>query len=322
MSKITITDAEYKNYGKCKVISNGFFEMYVTTDVGPRIIKLNLTGKENLMFNDIDREMSVDVSSVFGEGKNWYIYGGHRLWVSPEDMPKTYYPDNEPVDVKIVENNILFTPDPQKINNLQHSMEIEICDVGNAALGVPRQKAKITHRIENIGEKEVAGAIWALSVMAPGGTVICPQPDEDTGLLGNRCLALWAYTKLTDSRVNFFDKYITVKQDPNKNEKFKFGINNTKGWLAYQNHGQIFKKTYEPNHPNGNYPDGGMSTEVFTNNLFAEAETLSELKTLKKGEFIAHTETWELIDVSAEPDVDFKSGEQDKVEDYVRKYIV
>jgi len=314
MSNITITDAEYKNYGKCKVISNGLFEMYVTVDVGPRIIKLNLTGKENLMFNDIDREMCIDVSSVFGKDKNWYIYGGHRLWVSPEAMPYTYYPDNEPVDVKIDGNKILFTPLPQKINDLQHSIEIVVCE--------DKPCAKVTHKIENIGENETAGAIWALSVMAPGGTVICPQPDEDTGLLGNRCIALWAYTKLTDSRANFFDKYITVKQNKDITDKFKFGINNTKGWLAYQNHGQILKKSYEPNHPNGIYPDGGMSTEVFTNHLFAEAETLSELKTLKKGECILHTETWELIDSSADADVDFKHGEQDKVEEYVRRYIV
>jgi len=314
MSKITITDAIYKNFGKCKVISNGLFEMYVTTEIGPRIIKLNLIGKENLMFTDVDREMFVDVSSVFGENKNWYIYGGHRLWVSPEAMPYTYYPDNEPVDVKIDGKTVIFTPKPQKVNDLQHSIEINMCE--------NKPCAKVTHKVENIGEKDVTGAIWALSVMTSGGTVICPQPDEDTGLLGNRCMAFWAYTRLTDSRANFFDKYITVKQNKNINEKFKFGINNTKGWLAYQNHGQIFKKTYEPNHPDGIYPDGGMSTEVFTNNLFAEAETLSELKTLKKGEFITHTETWELIDSSADADVDFKSGEQVKVGDYVRKYII
>jgi len=312
-TKITVTDAVYKNFGNCKVISNGLFEMYVTTDLGPRIIKANLTGKENLMFNDINREMSEDVSAVFGENKKWYIYGGHRLWVSPEDY-NTYYPDNEPVGVKTDGNTVIFTPEPQKVNDLQHSMAIEMCE--------DTACAKVTHKVGNIGDKETTGAIWALSVMTAGGTVICPQPDEDTVLLANRCMAFWAYTRLTDTRANFFDKYITVKQNTDIREKFKFGINNTKGWLAYQNHGQILKKTYEPNHPDGIYPDGGMSTEVFTNHLFAEAETLSELKTLKKGEYIEHTETWRLIDSSAEADVDFKPGEQDKVEAYVKKYIL
>jgi len=317
MGKIEIRDENYKNFGNCKVISNGLFEIYVTTDIGPRIIKLNLIGKENLMFEDTERAMCEDVSRVFGAGKSWYIYGGHRLWVSPEALPHTYYPDNEPIGVMVHsltindknETKVTFTPAPQAINNLQHSLEIEMCE--NKAC------AKVTHRVENIGDASVEGAIWALSVMTAGGTVICPQPDNDTGLLGNRVLALWPYTKFSDPRWNLFDKYITVRQDKNISDKFKFGINNNKGWLAYQNHGQLFKKSYEPNHPDGNYPDFGVSTEVFTNNLFIEAETLGELVILNKGGIMAHTETWEL---KAAPEVD--CGGQDELQEYVGKYIM
>ena len=317
MGKIVIRDENYKNFGKCKVISNGLVEMYVTIDVGPRIIKLNLTGKENLMFEDIERVTSVDVSQVFGEAKKWYIYGGHRIWTSPESF-NSYYPDNEPVSVfhnaltlngNMTLNKIIFTPPPQAVNELQHSLEIVMCE--NQA------RAKITHKIENIGDKFFEGAIWCLSVMAGGGTVICPQPDNDTELLGNRVLALWPYTRLTDPRCNLFDKYITVKQDKNISEKFKFGINNNKGWIAYQNHGQLLKKSYEPNHPSGNYPDFGVSTEVFTNNLFIEAETLGEVTGLNKGGIMAHTETWELKDA---PDAD--TGSENKVEEYAGKYII
>jgi len=309
MGKIELRDEIYKNFGKCKVISNGLFEIYVTTDIGPRIIKLNLAGKENLMFEDIERVAFEDVSSVFGADKKWYIYGGHRLWVSPEALPYTYYPDNEPVSVKIDGDKIIFTPLVQAVNNLQHSIEIIMCE--------DKARAEITHKVENIGGEAVEGAIWALSVMTDGGTVICPQPDNDTQLLGNRILALWPYTKFTDTRWNLFDRYITVRQDKNISDKFKFGINNNKGWLAYQNHGQLFKKSYESNHPEGNYPDFGVSTEVFTNHLFIEAETLGGLVTLNKGGVMVHTETWELKEA---PEADL-SG-QDKFEEYVGKYII
>jgi len=312
MGKIELRDEKYKNFGNCKVISNGIFELYVTTDVGPRIIKMNLVGKENLMFEDVNRAACEDVSFVFGADKKWYIYGGHRLWVSPEDMPHTYYPDNEPVDVSVDETagRIVFTPKPQAVNNLQHSLIIELCENENCAC--------VTHKVENIGDKPVEGALWCLSVMTDGGTVICPQPDHDTGLLGNRVLALWPYTKFSDSRWDLYDRYIVVKQNKDINEKFKFGINNTKGWIAYQNHGQLLKKTYEPNHPDGNYPDFGVSTEVFTNHLFIEAETLGELKTLDKGEAMTHTEK---MVISAAPDFDFSTKTESYVEEYVGKYI-
>ena len=55
-------------------------------------------------------------------------------------------------------------------------------------------------------------------------------------------------------------------------------------------------KDYDVNHPGGNYPDGGMSCEVYASALFTECETLSEVKKLKKGESITHTERWTLFD--------------------------
>jgi hypothetical protein len=50
------------------------------------------------------------------------------------------------------------------------------------------------------------------------------------------------------------------------------------------------------NHPDGEYPDFGCSCEVYACDVFTEAETLSELKTLAKGESITHDETWTLTD--------------------------
>jgi hypothetical protein len=51
--------------------------------------------------------------------------------------------------------------------------------------------------------------------------------------------------------------------------------------------------------------------------MFSEAETLSELKTLKKGECVPHIENWELKEA---PDVNFGGG-QDKLEEYIKEYI-
>ena len=119
---ISIKEVTYKNFGKCLSLTNDLMELLVTVNIGPRIIKCNLRGKENMMYEDIDRVNVTDASSVYGEGKNWYIYGGHRLWLSPESLPETYYPDNDRVLYSTCSTGAEFTPPVQSVRNLQFSV--------------------------------------------------------------------------------------------------------------------------------------------------------------------------------------------------------
>lgn len=277
----------YKNYGKCVELDNGKLNIVATLDCGPRIISAGLCGMNNLMFNDDDRIFSEDVSSAFGENERWYIYGGHRMWVSPEHMPLSYYPDNCPIEYELVENGVILKPATQRVNNLRHAMELRMTP--------DEAKLDVIHYLTNESPEDVKGAIWALSVMDAGGVAVIPQPQEDTGLLGNRILALWPYTNMADSRIYWGTDHIALRQDSEIADKFKLGINNTEGWIAYFNHGQALVKSYSPDHVNGEYPDFGVSTEVFTNGIFLEAETLSPLFVMKPGDKISHTEHWQIF---------------------------
>ena len=299
---VSVKETLYPGFGKCLVISNAHMEVYVTIDLGPRIIKCNLTDRENLMFNDPDRMFNLDVSKAFGDGETWYIYGGHRMWVSPENDPLSYYPDNNKVVYIQTANGAVFQPAAQKVNNVVHEIEI--------VMESDKPKMDVIHRLKNVSDTVITGAIWALSVMDKTGIAIVPQPQEDTVLLGNRILALWPYTDMSDKRIFWGDKYIALKQIPGFEKKFKLGINNTSGWVAYINHGYALVKTYAPNHPDGRYPDFGVSTEVFTNQFFLEAETLSELCDIQPDATISHTETWTLIDNVEKPIFDNKSIER------------
>lgn len=296
---INIKEITYSNFGKCVSISNQYMEIYVTIDIGPRIIKCNLIGRDNLMYNDTDRIFYQDVSDTFGSDSKWYIYGGHRMWVSPEEMPLSYYPDNEKVIYFQTENGVVFKPNPQRINNVEHEIEI--------VMSVDEPKMDVIHRLKNVSDDVRTGAIWALSVMGRDGVAIVPQPQEDTELLGNRVLALWPYSDMSDKRVFWGEKFIALKQIPNFEKKFKLGINNTSGWVAFINHGYALVKSYVSNHTDGRYPDFGVSTELFTNQYFLEAETLSELIDIQPDETISHTETWTLIDNVSKPLFDNKS---------------
>ena len=118
-------------------------------------------------------------------------------------------------------------------------------------------KVTVLHRITNKGLWPVELAAWSLSVMAAGGKEIIPQNARDTGMLPNRMISLWPYTKLNDPRVYWGEKYITLQQDINAKTPFKIGLNNEDGWAVYLNHGNAFVKYQHI--PNAVYPDFGSS---------------------------------------------------------------
>lgn len=286
MGKVTLKETEYKNFGRCAELSNGIVKVLATIDCGPRIINYSFTDGENIMLEDTERLFteSGEAFDVFGGG-TWYIYGGHRLWTSPEGLPKSYYPDNDPVPYEAIENGIRLMPPVQKWNQYQYTIEV--------TLSPDSTDVYLTHKITNRAAWDVTLAPWALTVLSPGGLEIFPQPQKDTGLLGNRLLALWPYTKMNDPRVIWGEKYTALRQDAENSDRFKLGINSEHGFAMYFNHGDLFIKRFEPKE-GGNYPDGGMSFETFTNNLFLEMETLGETASIAPGETVTHCESWSL----------------------------
>jgi len=293
---VTVKEIKFGKWGNCIEVSNGIVDFVATIDFGPRIIRYGLVGKENMFFEDVNDKLNLDGEQfeVFGGGK-WHIYGGHRLWHSPEGNPRSYYLDNEKVNWEKVENGIKLRPNPEKWNQLQKEIEI--------VLMPDSSRVKVIHRTTNIGAWPIEFSQWALSVMAPGGKEVVPQPQRQTGLLGNRILALWPYSNMADKRVFWGEKYITVTQDSNATTNFKFGLTNEDGWAAYFNRGDLFVKYY--NHfMDAKYPDFGVSYETFTNAEMLEIESLGELKLTDPGETVEHVEEWELFGDVAVPNND------------------
>lgn len=293
MGKIVYGKSEYKNFGECLTITNGLFEMYITTDVGPRIIKFNPIGKENIMFEDVDRVMNKPkgaLSEVYGEDDYWNIYGGHRFWISPEAWPVTYYPDNDKVEVEICGNTVKLMPPVQKVTGFKEITELTFHEDST--------RVEINHILENTSSESKNCAIWAITVLSQKGKCIVPQSKRKTGLLSNRTLMLWPYTDICDERLDLKNDFITLTQSTEAKTSLKFGINNEDGYILYSNYGYTFKKSFKTDHINYTYPDNGCSCEVYTNRLFLEAESLSPLKQLSSGEKITHTEVWEIVENS------------------------
>lgn len=277
---------QFKGWKKCIELKSGKLRLIITTEVGPRIIGVFYGDSDNLVY--VDPETAGNTKN----SKEWHIYGGHRIWHSPEAMPRTYVTDNTPIEVKKTKDGLCFSSGLEHPTGISKSFTIKKMK-GN--------KFAITHKIRNDNMWDIELAAWALTVMAPGGTAIIPQPQGNKkSLLPNRYLIIWPYTNMADKRYTWGDKYILVKQDVNAKTPCKFGINGEDGWLAYVNNGVALKKSFK-HFTNAEYPDNGCSIEVYSCNFMLEIETLSPLYLLAPGEEITHIEEWEAMPADQVP---------------------
>lgn len=313
---VTTTQISYKNFGRCVKLDNGTASIIVTLDVGPRIISYCLNGKENMLFEDVNRDFhddSEELREYFGDDKTWYIYGGHRLWSSPESYPHSYVPDNQPVLYdELGEFDGYYgiaLHSPVTRTGQQHTTQVWMDGAAGSS------KVKICHNITNVSGSIVTLAPWALTVCAAGGVEIFPQSTADNGLLSNRRNVFWSYSDINDDRFFLGNKYGTLQQVSGAENKFKIGMNNEDGWAAVVNKGQIFLKNFDMN-IDGNYPDYGCNFETFTNGLFLECESLGELETLKNYQCVTLNEKWELIECSDT----FDRKDENSIDQFVKKY--
>ena len=143
-------------------LRNGAVEVIITLDVGPRILSYKKVGG----FNPF--KIYEDQAGTTGEPA-WRNRGGHRLWIAPEDLTITYFPDNAPVAwEQLGELVARLTPPPEHTTGFQKHIDVALDPVGTGVT--------IIHRVTWLGLTPAHLAIWALTVMTPGGVAIVPHP--------------------------------------------------------------------------------------------------------------------------------------------------
>lgn len=290
---ITIKEIEnYKNFGRVVSIDNGNIEAYVTVDVGPRIIRFGFIGGQNLMQDEreaVGSKTDEAFEAYYGKGKKWENLGGHRIWLSPEHYPASYYPDLEPVPYDVDQSDprgtVYFYAPVEKENFIFKELIVSMSEDRPDSMIV-------TMRATNVSDKPMRFSIWGLTVAAQGGTEIIPMNTDDTGLLSNRTVMAWPYTNMGDERVKWRNKYVTLKQDPNAEGPFKLGFDLKGGTVHYLLNGEVFTKYHMTHHPDSDYPDNGCSFETYTNPAFIEIESLSPLCDVAPGSRSELTELW------------------------------
>jgi hypothetical protein len=273
---------------ECCLLENGTLKIVATSSVGPRILSFGFRDGENL-FAELP-----DVVAQLPEGGVYHFYGGHRLWHAPEQLPRTYVPDDSPVDISERKDGFIVTQKTELQTSLQKSMEIHL--TGDS-------QVVITHSITNQGLWDVTCAPWAITQLKPGGTAILPQTQSDAGLLPNRSLALWSYTDMSNPNVKWGRNFIQIHAG--MSSPFKIGFPNPRGWLAYWRNGIVFVKRAKYD-AQAEYYDFGCSSECYCNDQFLELETLAPISVIAPKASVSHVETWDLY-----KDMDLPSDEKE-----------
>lgn len=293
----------YQGWPNCYRLSNAAVDLIVTADVGPRIMRYGFVGGQNQF-----REVTEFLGKTGGE--EYRSYGGHRLWIAPENRPRTYQHDNSPVAIEALPGGLRAMQPVEQLTGIQKEMEIYLDAEGSGV--------RVVHRLHNRGVWDIEAAPWALSVMTPGGTAIAPLPPRGThpeDLLPTSTLILWSYTDLSDPRWHFGKRYVSLKQDPKATTPQKMGMPMLDGWAAYLNHGQLFIKKFAYR-DGAAYPDMGSSFEFFTNAKMLEMESLGPLGKIAPGAFLEHEERWFLF-----RDVTLTSLDDDEIDRVVRARV-
>ena len=289
---LTIKKVAYRGWKNCCRIANGKVELIVTTDVGPRVIRFGFIGGQNLF-----KEYPAELGKC--GGKQWRLYGGHRLWHAPEAQPRTYFPDNFPVTVEQHGSLVRFIQPVETTTGIQKEIDIKLAATGS--------RVELVHRLRNTGAWAAELAPWALSVMAPGGTCVVPLPARGShpkDLLPGNLLTLWLYTDMSDPRWTWGRKYILLRQDSSpKVTPQKLGALVPDGWAGYVLNGQLFVKKFACV-AGANYADLGCNFETFTDHGMLEVETLGAFTKIEPGQSVTHPETWSLFDNIPTPQSD------------------
>jgi hypothetical protein len=282
---ITMEPGEFDGHA-CRWLSNGLVELAVTTARGPRVLFWGWAGRSPA------KNLMATVPGFVARG--FTFLGGHRLWAAPESFARTYQADDAPPTLDELPDGLRLTA-PADGAGLVKEMTLTLSP------GAPQ--VSIMHMVRNTGSAPLDVAPWALSMLRLGGIMLLPQlagPADADGLLPNRRLVLWPYSRVTDPRLRLGDRLVHVDARPGPPNKI--GTLNQDGWLAYWLDGTLFSTRFDPR-PEAAYPDLGCNAECFFDDRFIELETLGPLVRLEPGDETRHVEVWQL-QRTARPDTE------------------
>lgn len=289
MEGIRIQRCESHGWEDAFRLSNGLVEVVAVATVGPRIMELRRVGGNNLFH--------VRPGEAGGRGESgWRLRGGWRLWVAPE-TETTYEPDNDPCEVREGSDGLLLVGSVPPGGVWQKSVRIRL---------VPGQAAVFVEcELTNVSKEARTGAAWSIPVLRSGSRAFLPLDVGPASAWASvRRPILWSYARMADPRYRWGDARIEVDgrriaslpvSGPSRREdESKIGTDTAQGWAAAVVGEDLLVKRF-PHDPQGTYPDGGATVEVYSCSEFLELENLGPLTTVPPGGRIRLRESWWLF---------------------------
>ena len=280
MVMVEHNEVEFEGYD-CIQLKNDLLALWLTKNVGLRLLGLCYLGGENLLVVLPDAVIPVEGAPDYS------LRGGHRLWYAPEIPKITYITDDKPVETKVAGNQIEQIQSIDQPTGVQKSWIIEL-DPEEAVV-------KIHHRLTNHNSSPIELAPWAITMLRPGGVGCIPLKtnlEDEFGLQPNRQIVFWPYTEVNSPSLKLTDKALSVRANMNKGA-LKVGSPNPIGWIAYSNSDMLFVKE-SVFQADKEYLDRNASSQIYCNLDLIELETLGPIVVLEPGESVDHGETWRI----------------------------
>lgn len=267
-------------------------ELIVTLDVGPRIISYGWMNGPN--------ELHVNPETAGNTGgQDFHSYGGHRIWIAPEEAPRTFQPDNGPVETFEEDGFLVFRSAPDTFHTQKELRVRPEPDLDRFVL---------VHRITNLSGYTLELAPWTPTQFAPGGECLFPQPPflpHSEKVLPARPLVQWHYTDMSDARWTWGERVIRLRWADAP--PTKMGALVPQGYAGYANHRNFHLRRFGFQE-GATYPDFGCNFETFTRHDMLEVESLGPLQAIRPGAFCEHRESWYLLRDTIPPENDAECG--------------
>ena len=288
-AKVTIARTNYHGWPDSYVMSNGKVAVAVVPAIG-RVMQFGFIGEEGVLWeNHSISGRESDPQLAAWAAKDWVNFGGDKTWPAPEGDwsaftgRKGWRPppafDGWAAEARVDGSTLILSTQVDPFYGIQAVRRIQ--------LHSSKPVLTITttyHRVK--GEPAVVG-IWVITQLKDPAGLFAPVPKKS--IFPGGCVLLGQSLPPSLKTENGF---VSLMRNPKA--AHKIGLDADRMLWVGEKH---ILRIDSPRVRNGQYPDKGSSTEIYTNPdplPYIELETLGPLHLMKAGDKIERSNTYTL----------------------------